>query len=135
VSLGSFALQSAVYAALNGDSNLTNTLGASIFDDVPEGSAFPYVHIGQDTITEYGTKEFDGADTSLTLHIWSQYKGSLQAKNIMDRVHTLLHDSSISVTGHNLVNMRFEFGDILRDPDGVTRHGVIRFRAITLGTS
>jgi hypothetical protein len=50
-------------------------------------------------------------------------------------VHTLLHDSSLSQTGFNLVNMRYEFSDVLRDPDGVTRHGIIRFRAITLGTS
>lgn len=135
MSLGSFALQTAVYSTLNGDSNLTSTLGASIFDDVPEDSGFPYIQIGADTINEYGTKDVDGASTSLTLHVWSQYKGSLQTKNIMDRIHSLLHDASISVTGYNLINIRFEFGDILRDPDGVTRHGIIRFRAITLGTS
>ena len=51
----------------------------------------------------------------------------------MDRVHTLLHDSSLSVTGSNFINMRFEFSDIIRDPDGITRHGVMRFRAIMLG--
>ena len=135
MSLGSFALQTAVYSTLNGDSNLTSTLGASIFDDVPEDSGFPYIQIGADTINEYGTKDVDGASTSLTLHVWSQYKGSLQTKNIMDRIHSLLHDASISVTGYNLINIRFEFGDILRDPDGVTRHGIIRFRAITLGTA
>ena len=56
-------------------------------------------------------------------------------KNIMDRIHDLLHDSNLSVTGFNLVNLRFEFSDILRDPDGITRHGVMRFRAIILGTS
>ena len=135
MSLGNFALQTAIYSTLNGDSNLTSTLGASVYDDVPQGSSFPYVQIGSDTINEYGTKDLDGSDTSLTFHIWSQYKGSMQTKNIMDRIHTLLHDSNISVIGFNLINLRFEFGDILRDPDGVTRHGIIRFRAITLGTS
>ena len=135
MSIGGFALQTAIYTALNTDSNLTSTLGASIYDDVPEGSTFPYIQMGQDTLNEYGTKDQNGVDTSLTLHIWSQYKGSLQTKNIMDRVHTLLHDSSLSVTGYNLINVRFEFGDILRDPDGVTRHGIMRFRAIILGTA
>ena len=135
MSVGSFALQTAIYNTLTNDSNLTNTLGTSVYDDVPEGSSFPYIQIGQDTINEYGTKDLDGADTSLTLHIWSQYKGAMQTKNIMDRLHSLLHDSNISVTGFNLINLRFEFGDILRDPDGVTRHGIIRFRAIILGTS
>tara|TARA_R110000850_G_scaffold5825_2_gene23337 strand:- start:402 stop:809 length:408 start_codon:yes stop_codon:yes gene_type:complete len=135
MSLGAFALQSKIYSTLNGDSNLTSTLGVSIYDDVPESSSFPYIQMGQDTVSEYGTKDLDGADTSLTLHIWSQYKGAMQTKNIIDRVHSLLHDSSLSVTGFNLINLRFEFSDILRDPDGVTRHGIIRFRAITLGTA
>ena len=76
-----------------------------------------------------------GSQITVNLHIWSQYKGSKEAKNIMDRVHTLLHDTSLSVTGFNLINLRFEFADILRDPDGITRHGVMRFRAVMLGTA
>ena len=52
----------------------------------------------------------------------------------MDKIHDLLHDSNISVTGFNLINLQFDFSDILRDPDGVTRHGVMRFRAIILGS-
>ncbi len=36
-------------------------------------------------------------------------------------------------TEFNFINVRFEFGDIMRDPDGKTRHGVMRFRAIILG--
>ena len=51
----------------------------------------------------------------------------------MDRIHDLLHNHSLSVTGFNLINLRFEFSDILRDPDGVTRHGIMRFRAVMLG--
>ena len=87
--------------------------------------------IGQFTLqsTIYSTLNGDSNLTS-TLDT-----GAKETKNIMDRIHDLLHDSSLSVTGFNLVNLRFEFSDILRDPDGVTRHGVMRFRAIILGTS
>jgi hypothetical protein len=52
----------------------------------------------------------------------------------MDKIHDLLHDVSLAVSGVNLINLRFEYSDIMRDPDGITRHGVMRFRAITLGT-
>tara|TARA_X000001382_G_scaffold62661_1_gene43310 strand:- start:957 stop:1364 length:408 start_codon:yes stop_codon:yes gene_type:complete len=135
MALGLFALQSRIYATLNGDSNLTSTLGASIYDDVPQGSAYPFVSIGEEQSNEYGTMDLDGMDTALTIHVWSRYDGAKQTKDILDRIHTLLHDSSLSVTGFNLVNLRFEFSDIMRDPDGVTRHGVIRFRATILGTS
>ena len=135
MTIGLFALQTAIYSALSGDSTLTSTLSCGVYDDTPEESAFPFIVIGEDTTTEYGTADVDGGSTTVTIHVWSQYKGSKEAKNIIDRVHPLLHDSSLSQTGFNLVNMRYEFSDVLRDPDGVTRHGIIRFRAITLGTS
>ena len=133
MSIGGFALQSTIYSTLSGDSNLTTTLGASVFDDVPESTSFPYVQIGEDNVIEFDTKDVNGSETTLTLHIWSEYKGSKETKQIMDRVHDLLHDSSLSVSGFNLINLRFEFGDIMRDPDGKTRHGVMRFRAVLLG--
>lgn len=135
MTIGLFALQTAIYSALSGDSNLTSTLSCGVYDDTPEESAFPYIVIGEDTTTDYSTKDVDGGATTMTVHVWSQYKGSKETKNIIDRVHTLLHDSALSQSGFNLVNMRYEFSDIIRDPDGVTRHGIIRFRAITLGTS
>ena len=135
MTVGAFALQTILYSTLNGDSTLTSTLGAGIHDDVPEDSDFPYVTMGESTVMDYGTMDVDGSDNTINIHVWSQYKGAKEAKDIMDRVHTLLHNSSLSVSGFNLVNLRFEFSDILRDPDGVTRHGVMRFRASILGTS
>jgi hypothetical protein len=133
VSIGSFALQSSVYSTLSNDNTLSSTYGASVFDDVPEDTSYPYITLGEDNITEFGTKDLDGTTNTLTIHIWSEYKGSKETKQIMDRVHDLLHDSSLSVSGFNLINMRFEFSDIMRDPDGITRHGVMRFRAVLIG--
>ena len=39
--------------------------------------------------------------------------------------------ASLSVSGHELVLIRQEFGATFLDPDGLTRHGVQRFRALT----
>lgn len=137
MSLGTFELQQAVFSVLNGDSTLTSSLGASVFDDVPDHQAvtYPYVQLGEDVTIDYSTKDTTGSETTMTIHIWSRYRGSKETKQIIDRIHSLLHDSSLSVTGRNLINMRSEFSDVLRDPDGITRHGVMRFRAVMLGTS
>ena len=129
-----FALQEAIYTRLNNDSTLTSTYGASVYDEVPEGSSFPYVSIGETTALDYSSNDVDGSEQTMTLHVWSQYRGTKETKNILDRQHDLLHDYSLSVTGANLINLRFDFSDLLRDPDGITRHGVIRFRAILLGS-
>lgn len=135
MTIGQFALQEKIYTALNSDSNLTSTQGAAVYDEVPENSAFPYVQIGAESTADFSTKDLTGSEVTINLDVWSQYKGSKEVKDLMDRVHTLLHDSNLTVTGHNLVNLRFEFGDVLRDPDGITRHGVMRFRAVMLGTA
>ena len=133
MSIAQFPLQEAVYSALSNDNTLTSTLGADIFDDVLEGTTYPFVELGNETAIDYSTKDVDGAEFTITLHVWSQYAGAKETKQIMDRIYDLLHNSSLTVTGFNLINLRFEFSDIMRDPDGKTRHGVMRFRAIILG--
>ncbi len=133
MSVGQFALQSSIYTALN-VSAITTTLACGVYDEVVEGNSYPFITLGEETAIDYSTKSLVGAETTINVHIWSRYKGSKETKEIMDKIHDLLHDVSLTVTGVNLINLRFEYSDIMRDPDGITRHGVMRFRAITLGT-
>ena len=133
MTIGQFQLQSAVYAALN-VSAITSTLSCGVYDEVVEGNSYPFITLGEETAIDYSTNNLVGAETTINIHIWSRYKGSKQTKQIMDKIHDLLHDVSLTVSGVNLINLRFEYSDIMRDPDGITRHGVMRFRAITLGT-
>ena len=51
-------------------------------------------------------------------------------KEIMKQIHDLLHDSSLTVSGASMVNMRQEFHTAITEADGITRHGVMRFRAV-----
>jgi hypothetical protein len=133
MSVGQFALQSSIYTALN-VSAITTTLACGVYDEVVEGNSYPFISLGEETAIDYSTNNLVGAETTINIHIWSRYKGSKQTKEIMDKVHDLLHDVSLTVSSVNLINLRFEYSDIMRDPDGITRHGVMRFRAITLGT-
>ena len=133
MSIGQFALQQTLFSALN-VSAITTDLSCGVFDDVPLSASYPYIAIGEETSIDYSVKDIQGGETTINLHIWSQYKGSKETKQIMDKIHDLLHNSNLSVSGFNLINLRFEFSDIMRDPDGITRHGVMRFRAIILGS-
>ncbi len=133
MTIGQFQLQSAVYTALN-VSAITSTLSCGVYDEVIEGNSYPFITLGEETAIDYSTNNLVCAETTINIHVWSRYKGSKETKEILDKIHDLLHDVNLSVTGVNLINLRFEYSDIMRDPDGITRHGVMRFRAITLGT-
>ena len=52
----------------------------------------------------------------------------------MAKVYDLLHNVNLSVTGASLVNIREEFTSTLMDSDGITRHGIMRFRVVIFDT-
>ena len=132
MSIHSFELQKAVFSALNTGS-ITDASGSAItgvFDDVPTNTAYPYIRIGEETLSDNSSKDKDSFEHTLTIHIWSQYRGNRDIKDIMKQVHDLLHDSSLTVSGASMVNMRQEFHTTITEGDGITRHGVMRFRAV-----
>ena len=58
MALHSFALQQAIFTALDG-ATINDADGNAItgvFDDVPENTAYPYVVIGEETATNIDTK-------------------------------------------------------------------------------
>jgi Protein of unknown function (DUF3168) len=126
-------LQQAVHAALSGDASLQGLLAAParVFDHVPAETVFPYLVLGEATSAPFDAKTEDGMAQTLTVHTWSRYRGLKETKEIMAAVAAVLDDRSLSVAGHALVLLRFDFGATFLDSDGLTRHGVQRFRALT----
>lgn len=105
---------------------------ASIFDAVPEKAVYPYVVIGDDTGRDWSTKDASGLEIDVTIHAWSRYRGRKEAKQILEQVHEALHEAALALTGHVSVLMRFDdFTTVFLDGDGLTRHGVSRFKALT----
>jgi len=123
-------LQTTVYNALLADATLVSAV-TGIYDFVPEGTAFPYVKVGDQTMVDDGTKNKKGNDFTLMIHTFSRYRGSKEIKEIMSLVYDVLHESSLSVSGA-FNNMRFEFSDIIKENDGLTTHGMQRFRVFVL---
>lgn len=122
------AAQEIVFDALSGQ------ITAGVYDDVPylpEGMPrqnFPYVVIGDDTTAAWDTDDTLGKEITLTVHIWSRTAGFKQTKSIMGEVYDILNRGTLSKTGYNVVDCLCEFSQAMRDPDGETRHGVMRFR-------
>ena len=72
MALGQFALQSAIYSRLSSDSTLTSTLGAAVVDEALQGQSYPFVALGEETTVDFSTKDVDGSDVTINIHVWSQ---------------------------------------------------------------
>lgn len=124
----SWPLQQAVFTRLSTDATLVTTLGAAVYDNVPQSATFPYVAIGDITEGPNDTMGTTGRDITVTIHSWSRYVGMKQIKEIQNRIDVLLDRWAPTVTGWGAVQMLQEFFETMRDVDGITRHGVSRYR-------
>lgn len=135
-------LQQAVWRALKDDPTLialapapsVSPSEAKVYDYVDAASAtFPYIAIGPAETRDFSAKGLDGQEHTIHVHVWSRgtSRGSKEAKQIQAAVMDVLDRATLTVAGHTLVLMRFEFSTIFPEPDGLTLHGVQRFLALT----
>lgn len=133
MSSASWALQQGVFSALTDDATLAGLLGGSgrLYDHVPQGAACPYVVLGPVTARDWSTAGEEGCEHILALHVWSQASGKHEAQEIAERLRSRLHEASLSLSGHRLVNLRHEFTEVRRESDGRHVRAHLRFRAVT----
>lgn len=126
-----WAVQQAVHAALVADAGVQALVGTRVHDHVPDAPTFPYLVVGESVAAPFDTKSWNGLDHDATVHAWSRHRGQKEAKQMLDAVHACLHAAAFAVAGHGLVLCRLAFVQVFDDPDGLTRHGVARYRIVT----
>lgn len=117
-------IQKAIYSALD------SALSVPVYDDVPDNAAAPYVVIGADTLVAFDTDDGSGFEATLTIHSWSVYRGRKEIKELQGAIYDALHRAELSISGYNFLGCDSEFSESLLEADGVTRHGVQRFRIL-----
>lgn len=122
--MSALELQSAIFTKLDAD------LTEPVYDNVPSGSPYPYVVVGDDTLIESGASDFNGFEATCTIHSWSDYKGRKEIKEIQDSIYNSLNRFKLSISGYNTIDCYQEYSETFLDPDGITRHGVQRFRVL-----
>lgn len=127
-----WALQQAIHAALSADATLIAALGGPrIHDDVPQGTPYPYVAFGTWTERNADTATESGSEIDVVIHAWSRGAGRRQVHTLVEIVRVALHDATLSLTGHRLVNLRHVSSEARRIADGDTYQGTVRLRAVT----
>lgn len=131
-------LVGAIYSALAGDATLTTLLTASgrVFNGAPDNQPAPYVDIGEATGDDYGSSSGDAQVHSLLVHAFTDQPVSGQSAlklcaQIGARIRAVLHDADLTLSSGDMPNLRCENTQLLRDPDGISWHFVLRFRAVS----
>lgn len=125
------ALQKAIHVALVADAGVGAIAGDRVFDAAPRDPVFPYVTLGDIATSDWSTGTEIGAEHRLTLHAWSRGRGKAEAALLVAALEAALHDAALTLVGHVLVNLRFVAAEVRQERDGVTWHGIARFRAVT----
>ena len=122
-------LQKVIFETLNADDSLLG-LSTGVYENPAPVIAFPYITLGELTAMDWSTKTTRGLQIVVPIHAYSQVSKK-EVIEILDRVFDLLQSGGFDLEGHELIAMRFEYNEIGLEPDGITYHGVIRFRAYT----
>jgi hypothetical protein len=131
MSSAAWDLQQAVHASLAADSGVLALLGGDrVYDDVPQGAAFPYLALAGFTVRDWATGTEPGTEINFTVNAWSRGAGHKEAHHLAEAVRTALHDAPLSLSGHHLVNLRHEASDARRERDSDTYRISVRFRAV-----
>jgi hypothetical protein len=110
-------------------------VGGRIFDGVPPQALKPYVSFGPfQLLPEHGDC-LDGGEAFMTLDAWSVISGSngstVEVKQIGAAIARDLDRAAFEIDGQRMVELAIEQIQYMRDPDGLTAHGIITVHAFT----
>ena len=106
-----------------------------IVDRAGPNQSFPYITIGELYGNETDTLGEQSQDFEFTAHVWSRQKGMAECQALMEKVKDALDRKRFPAATFQWVSTIWEFAQTLRDPDGITSHGVVRFRVLVFQPS
>lgn len=121
-------LHTAFYKQLSEDVALKSKV-TGVYDYVDENTKFPYVTIGDPTVTPFPTKTSHGEEVLVNLHVYSKYKGKGEAFGILNLMVQAATKSDLQLEGgFSVFRMELEGINVITDIDGKTKHGIARFK-------
>jgi len=127
------AVQKGVRAALVANAGVTDIVGQRVYDEPPQDAVFPYLRFVETQPSAFDTDTTEGAEVSISLEAHSRSaSGRVEAVRIVEAVKEALHrqEASITLEGHNLVEMIFQTYSVTRDDDGRGYTAVIVLQAM-----
>ena len=92
-----------------------------------------FVVIGSATLIPHDADGQTGFEVTIVIDTWDNVetsKGFGQIKPVMGEIYDLINRADLTVTGYKVLDSMFDFQQSFIDRDGITAHGVQRFRII-----
>ncbi len=126
-------LQAAVVAALRASTALQVLLGSPVrlYQDVPDNPAFPYATIGDAQQLPDKAECINGSEIYVDVHAFSRGPGDAEIKNVAAAVSDSIDDVAMTLTNHRCLLIQRENAIFRKDPDTLTRHAILTFKALT----
>lgn len=125
-----FELLKAMRLAMLGDTGLAAMI-TGVSDPAPRGGAYPFVTFGDVRTTPQDGDQPPTLEHQVEVWVYSRAKGRWEVSQIADTVRALLDDAALSLSGHDLIDIRHRDTEVAPTRD---RHGFrarLRFRAVT----
>ncbi len=128
-------LQGLIVPRLKADATLASIIGDRVYDHVPRSptgevtAGFPFVAISRWQEIPDDADCIDGAVIDITIDAWSRAVGIVEVHRISAAVKKSLDDADVSLSENALVSIEHIGTRTMPDPDGLTSHAVIEFRA------
>lgn len=121
--------QAAIKSALT-DGPVGVLVGGRISQKPTDSEAYPKIWI-TDRVDDWSEKTGDGIEVNLEVHIGSKHDGDRELNSITKAVHQSLHNAELELTGGaGFLLCQYTGSTRLYDPDGVTRHAVVKFNML-----
>lgn len=98
-------LQRAVYETLSEDETLSAHL-TGVYDEAPVDTPYPYLAMGQTSLTGSDLKDGSGGTVEFDLDVYSSEASQMQVKELAVLVDTALENANIALQDFSLVSLR-----------------------------
>ena len=102
-----------------------------VLDQAGPNQEYPYATFGEFIGGHDDTLSEQAVNLDVTVHLWSREPGMQQCQQLMTAAKNALDRQRLPAVGFQWVTTIWLYAQTLREPDGRTRHGILRFQVQT----
>lgn len=127
--IAQWEVQKHVYSEMLSDAVLQNSLTGGIHDMIaPPEADYPYMVIGDWTESNDDMQANVGRQCTATIHVWSNYEGSKEAKLIGNQICVVIDRKPFVTENWNCNVVYLEYVNNMLGSDDRKQHLIMRFR-------